>query len=342
MRSGRHDDDPGTYARGVDDPRRDYSLSRLGELKDRLAPLSNVVADRPLCVYATGSYGRLEAGASSDIDLFFLCDADIDDAVPFTDFVRLAAAIVDGTEEMGFPPFSGDGQYLEVHYVQRMEDVLGSPDDDSINAFTARMLLLLESRPVFAPAVYDRLLERVVSFYFRDFAEYPDTFLPTFLTNDILRFWRTLTLNYEHKRLKLRRLEGDALRAKKADVALKNYKLKISRLLTCFSLIAALASHEVPVTEADVLTLCGQTPRDRLRSLARQGRRADDLVRELEERYEAFLRAVQRPQADVLAEFEDPERRRSALADASEFGDRIYELVRATAADEQRLRYLLI
>jgi len=80
--------------------------------------------------------------------------------------VRLAAALVDATEQMGFPPFTGDGEYLEVHYVQRMEDVLGSREDDSINAFTARMLLLLEGRPILGPDIYERLLARVVGFYF--------------------------------------------------------------------------------------------------------------------------------------------------------------------------------
>jgi hypothetical protein len=326
----------------VDDPRREYSLSRLAELGRHLDPREAVVAERPLCTYATGSYGRLEAGPSSDIDLFFLCDFGGDGEFPFTVFVRLAAAIIEATEEMGFPPFTGDGQYLEVHHVERMENVLGSPEDDSINAFTARMLLLLESRPVFAPGLYDKLLERVVSFYFRDYVDHPDTFVPTFLTNDILRFWRTLTLNYEHKRLRLRRLEGEALRTEKADSALKNYKLKISRLLTCFSMVAALTSRDAPVTQDDVLLLCAQTPRERLRPLAARGGAAGELVPELEDRYERFLDAVQRPKADVLAEFDDPERRKAALVDASEFGDRIYDLVKATAADEQRLRYLVI
>jgi len=331
-----------TYARGMGDPRREYSLGRLSELSDRLAPLADVVGERRLCAYATGSYGRLEAGTDSDIDLFFLSDVDVEGGFPFTVFVRLAAAIVEATDDMGFPPFTGEGQYLEVHYVQRMEDVLGSPEDDSINAFTARMLLLLESRPVFATPIYQRLLERVVSFYYRDFADYPDTFVPTFLTNDILRFWRTLTLNYEHKRLKLRRLQGEALRAQKADSAIKNYKLKISRLLTCFSMVAALASRSAPVAESDVLMLCSQTPQERLHALAAQGGPAADVVSELEERYEAFLDAVQRPEAEILAEFEDPERRKAALADAGEFGNRLYDLVTETAVDQQRLRYLLI
>lgn len=177
---------------------------------------------------------------------------------------------------------------------------------------------------------------------FRDFADHPTTFQPTFLTNDILRFWRTLTLNYEHKRLKLRRLRGDALIAKKADSALKNYKLKISRLLTCFSMIASLTASRAPVTEAQVLALCALTPRERLREIAAHGPAAAAIVDDLDTRYDAFLDAVQRPENAVLAEFEDPERRRSALVDAGEFGDRIYELVKTTAVDERRLRYLLI
>ncbi|HWK25514.1 MAG TPA: hypothetical protein VNS09_03075 [Solirubrobacter sp.] len=63
---------------------------------------------------------------------------------------------------------------------------------------------------------------------------------------------------------------------------------------------------------------------------------------DLEERYATFLETVQRPEEIVLAEFEDPERRKTALGEAGEFGDRIYELVKATAVDERRMRYLLI
>jgi predicted nucleotidyltransferase len=107
-----------------------------------------------LCVYVTGSYGRLEAWPGSDIDLFFLYDgASEDGRLPWTTFLRLAARLIDATEEMGFPPFSGDGRYLELQYIRDMERVLGSPRDDSLNAFTARMLLLLESQPLSDAAI---------------------------------------------------------------------------------------------------------------------------------------------------------------------------------------------
>lgn len=118
--------------------------------------------------------------------------ADQTERFPWTSFVRLSARLIETAKEMEFPPFSQDGRYLGVQYVSEMEKVLGSPNDDSLNAFTARMLLLLESRPCTTEGVYERLLERIIGFYYRDFEDHADDFLPVFLVNDILRFWRTL------------------------------------------------------------------------------------------------------------------------------------------------------
>lgn len=240
--------------------RRDYSLDRLRTLGERLDPVRPLLAGKPICLYATGSYGRLEGWSGSDVDLFFLYDGeDESDRFPWTTFAQLASCRITATEEMGFPPFSGDGKYLEVLYVRDIERVLGSPEDDSTNAFTARMLLLLESQPIYDEVLYGSLLERIIGFYYRDFRNHANTFVPGFLINDILRFWRTLTLNYEHSRLELRELAGEELRRKKAKSALKNYKLKVSRMSTCFSMVANLSSEPRPVTAGTVHELCRMT-----------------------------------------------------------------------------------
>jgi hypothetical protein len=131
--------------------------------------------------------------------------------------------------------------------------------------------------PLHNADLYDDLMERIVGFYYRDFEDHAEDYAPTFLQNDILRFWRTLTLNYEHHRLKLCYLAGDELERKKADSALKNYKLKVSRLATCFSMVANLAAEEVPVRPETVLDLCRLTPAERFsrlrdRSVAVSGR----------------------------------------------------------------------
>jgi hypothetical protein len=236
---------------------------------------------------------RLEAWPGSDIDLFFLYDrAKEDGRLPWTTFLRLAARLIDATEEMGFPPFSGDGRYLELQYIRDMERVLGSPRDDSLNAFTARMLLLLESQPLSDAAIYERLLEQIIGFYYRDFADHADTFLPIFLINDILRFWRTLTLNYEHHRLMLLDLVGAELERKKADSALKNYKLKVSRAATCFSMVASLTAEPAPLRAETVFDICRTTPAVRFEPLRSHGSQTTQVADELDAVYDEFLSSV--------------------------------------------------
>lgn len=320
---------------------RDYSLRRLRELGDAL-DAKPLLDGHPLCLYVTGSYGRLEAWSKSDIDPFFLYDSpDKDERFPWTRFVRLSARLIETAAEMDFPPFSKDGRYLEVQYVSQMEQVLGSPNDDSLNAFTARMLLLLESQPLHDEEVYCRLLERIVGFYYRDFKDHADSFLPTFLVNDILRFWRTLTLNYEHDRLKLKSLEEDELILKKADSALKNYKLKVSRLATCFSMVANLGAMPAPVTAEQVLELCRLTPSQRFERLRDRDDSVASLIDDLAALYGEFLEQVQREAAILDQEFAVAANRKQALERASRYGDLIYALlVKVTPAE--RMRFLVI
>ena len=325
--------------------RLEYSERRLRELRERVVEFDELLGEHRLCVYATGSYGRLEAWRGSDIDLFFLYDdAEETERLPWTTFVRLAAHLIAVTEQMEFPPFSGDGRYLDVQYVAEMEKVLGSPDDDFRNSFTARMLLLLESQPIYREDVYDSLLERTVGFYYRDYPDHTETFLPTFLSNDILRYWRTLTLNYEHHRMRLLTnavLTEEELLAKKADSALKNYKLKVSRLATCFSMVANLSSADPPVTPDAVLELCRMTPKVRFQRLRSQGDKANRLIDAMEVLYGEFLTEVQHPEPELLKRFANESTRKDALAHAADYGDLIYELLGEVAASG-RLRSLVI
>lgn len=321
--------------------RQDYSLRRLRVLQAVLAPARDLLGDHRLCVYATGSYGRLEAWGGSDIDLFFLYDdADESTRLPWTVFVRLAALLIDETANMGFPPFSGDGKYLEVQYVRKMEEVLGSPQDDSLNTFTGRMLLLLESQPVYREDVYMALLERIIGFYYRDYDDHSEGFLPTFLVNDLLRFWRTLTLNYEHDRRNISALTDEELQRKKAKSALKNYKLKVSRQATCFSMIANLSVERPPVCPETVIELCRMTPAQRFERL-RGYDGAAAIIDELTGEYAQFLEAIQHPEDELITRFIDPKERKQALERAKDYGDLIYQLL-AQIVPRERMRSLVV
>ena len=58
---------------------------------------------------------------------------------------------------------------------------------------------------------------------FKDFPDHPRTFQPIFLMNDICRFWKTMLLNYEHKRHGDGE-PGDEIRRRSK---VKNFKLKV-------------------------------------------------------------------------------------------------------------------
>lgn len=55
--------------------RREFTREKFARLRDRLSDIEPLLGDRA-CIYATGSYGRLEAGEQSDLDLFILARAD--------------------------------------------------------------------------------------------------------------------------------------------------------------------------------------------------------------------------------------------------------------------------
>ncbi|HEU5063462.1 MAG TPA: nucleotidyltransferase domain-containing protein [Solirubrobacterales bacterium] len=323
-----------------------YSRDRIEELATGLSSVDGIFAEESLCIYATGSYGRLEAWEGSDIDLFFLAAGHPDERpIPSLRFIRLAARLIELTEEMGFPEFTSDGAYLEVQYVDQMEEVLGSPHDDGLNAFTARMLLLLESRPVYRTELYRELLTRVIGFYFRDLDGHENDFEPVFLSNDILRFWRTLTLNYENKRFRIDRLPGAQQAEARAQSALKNYKLKQSRLATCFSMILHLATDPLPILPTRVLELCELTPQERFAALKGRGDdQADRRIEQLRRMYEAFLERVQTPETpeeELVERFRDSDQRKKLLEEATLFGAEIYFLLQEMTS-ANRMRRLVV
>ncbi|MGQ0591218.1 MAG: hypothetical protein ACT4QB_00840 [Gammaproteobacteria bacterium] len=78
------------------------------------------------------------------------------------------------------------------------------------------------------------------------------SFRPLFLLNDLLRYWRTVCLNYEERR-------HDPSKPWRK----KNVNLKFSRMMTVFSTVLPLIAK--PVSSASELReLCSKTPLERL------------------------------------------------------------------------------
>lgn len=241
---------------------------------------------------------------------------------------------------MGFPEFSGDGRYLDHHSLYEFTSTLGTEKDDVANTFTARLLLLLESKPLVEDAVYQEIVRSVIGSYWRDYQGHQTEFMPAFLANDILRIWRTFCVNYEAR---TKREPED----KKAAGKLKNYKLKHSRLLTCYSaLLYLLAVYNArrSVTPDDAFGMTKLTPTERLEWLLNQSELAHvaEEITTLLDQYDRFLASTNFPESELIARFMDKDASHSYMKAASEFGDTMFEVLTKMGDGSRFFRLLVV
>lgn len=316
--------------------RERYSQNKLKKLSLAIHKANHTGHFPKIAIYTAGSYGRLEASEHSDIDLFIVLDGRREqlEEVKVPE-IRLLSEIIDIGYNMRFPKFSNDGQFLKILFIDEILEKLGSPEDDYFNHFTARMLLLLESKPIFGEKTYEKILRATVDAYFRDYPHHPADFKPTFLINDILRFWKTLCLNYENKR---NQVESRS----KIKHKIKNFKLGYSRLMTCFATVALLSTYTNTIRPAQVVKICRMTPMERLVLLMKMKPHLTNSISEVVKLYCWFLRKTAWSSTKLESYFSKKSNRREAFANARKFGDKIFEILSDVDETKKSLRYLVV
>ena len=219
-------------------------------------------------------------------------------------------------------------------------DSLGEPDDDVNNTFTARLLLLLESYPLVGGSAYKRIIRDVISAYWEDYQDHKGDFMPAFLANDILRMWRTFCVNYEARTQK----EPEGERVKRR---IKNYKLKHSRLLTCYSALLyllVLFNKTATVSPTDAETMVSLTPTRRLEWILGQPdlASAHSKIRELIELYETFLATTEAPKKELSDLFGNKQTKDAYLSAAYRFGDLVFEVLETVGRGSRFYRLLVV
>jgi predicted nucleotidyltransferase len=305
--------------------RRNETKSRFYLLRKELVEAEKAASEKA-CVYATGSFGREEASKHSDLDLFIVGRGRKHprELSPLAE-ICIKADLIEATKKFGIPEFDGDGQYLAHHSEEELIENLGTRADDADNTFTARLLLLLESKPLLGLATYQRIIDNVVAKYWRDYETHKTDFIPAFLANDILRLWRTFCVNYEAGT----RTEPPREHAKRR---LKNYKLKHSRLLTCYSgllYLLALYVEKKTVGPDSAVEMVRLTPTERLESLLlnERFRKAHETIKALLAHYESFLQATDSSKDELIERFLDPVKRKQYSASESELGKLVFSAV---------------
>jgi hypothetical protein len=200
--------------------RRSLALPHTDEARDRAESASRSVADAlrsaaledgvSTCVFGSWARGELTPESDHDWAVLVAGGSASDGSAEFA----LASAHL-GIE--GYEPGS-QGTFAVPIFVDNLVDNIGLDDDTNTN-LTQRMLLLLESRELHG-RVRDEAIARLLGRYLE--GAKPRS-IPRFLLNDIVRYWRTICVDFE----------GKAAKDSETDPkwATRNAKLRTSRKL---------------------------------------------------------------------------------------------------------------
>ena len=170
-------------------------------------------------ILVCGSYARGEASEQSDLDYFLISDENFGDSAKNEVLGVLDDLQIRRPAEGG--PFGNAAEDEISTYT--CDDILNpiGGEDDSNNRITRRILLLLEGDWLVNEEGLHKLRGQILERYIQN--TITDHQLALFLLNDVIRYWRTMTVDYEFK-------TSDPSGPQKA-WAVRNVKLMFSRKL---------------------------------------------------------------------------------------------------------------
>ena len=181
--------------------------------------------DNDLVVF--GSIARGEVTSGSDVDWTLLVDGQVNSSRNF----QMASLIQNGLKNKKLKDPGPNGPFGNITFSHDLVHYIGGQDDTNHN-LTQRSLLLLESAIISGNdnprtgTAYDRVLMAIIEQYIDNDSGYrvnnPNPhFAPRFLLNDVVRYWRTICVDFAYKQIEQ---EGNKW-------AIRNFKLRLSRRL---------------------------------------------------------------------------------------------------------------
>jgi predicted nucleotidyltransferase len=276
-------------------PNIDAARKRAAEQRQKLASILADFGTSDAAIVMYGSLARGEYTSGSDVDWTLLVDGP---AKP--DQRGTVRQVREALRAFGIKPPNPGGAFGSMSFSHELVHRIGG-DADTNRITTQRVLLLLESVAVDAAdqrhhLVHERVIRSVLDSYLEQHGSVTGKKVPRFLLNDVVRYWRTMTVDFAAK-VRERGDEGWALR---------RLKLQTSRkLIFSAGLIMSLNSYvrESVASEddelgdrarilEDLVSTVHETPLDRVARAALGDPTMLALVRPVFAAYEQFLAII--------------------------------------------------
>lgn len=218
-------------------------------LKYLSAKCASGLSDNVETIAVAGSFGRLEGSRESDADYIMVVN-DPQHASISADKELLQKAIRD----YGVSPPNKSGVFSQPRSRSQLIEPIGEADE-KVDELGKRMLLLLESRPIFRADLFDTLVNQIFDKYAGDVMVDTDKEY-AFLANDLIRYFRFICVNYQSNFWR-----------QNEKWALRNLKLRHSRIVMYSGLLFLLgeaSKHSGSGKVDTVRTHLSYTPLERL------------------------------------------------------------------------------
>jgi predicted nucleotidyltransferase len=253
-----------------------------------------------------GSLARREwINWESDLDWTYLIDGQANSrhlkiAQKINSVLEKEGREIEGKWQHRFAPPGPTGTFGNLGFSHQLVHLIGGQDDTNKN-MTQRMLLLLESLPIGSRSAYDRVVRAVIDRYLEEeshvLVENERQFkVPRFLLNDMVRFWRTMAVDFASKQ---RDRGGKGWGLRNAKLRMSRKMIFASGMLACFScnldqtLQAKISTgdHDINVKHlANYIWECANsTPLDILASAVQKFGAENDAATVLFSAYDEFI-----------------------------------------------------